>query len=83
MFRKVNHAIVEKLVQNLIAGIAYAVLAKVDAVVGLYTSLLASLVYMVFGTSRHSSIGVVGHKKDLFKVRLPSCLLWLVWPFLG
>ncbi|VDK86687.1 unnamed protein product [Litomosoides sigmodontis] len=38
-------------------GIAYAVLAGVDPVYGLYVSLFPVFFYMLFGTSKHASVG--------------------------
>ncbi|VDN00893.1 unnamed protein product [Thelazia callipaeda] len=56
-------------VQDVLAGItvgifsvpqamAYAALANVNTVVGLYTSLFPTLIYAVFGTSKHLTLGM-------------------------
>lgn len=36
---------------------AYAALANVNTIVGLYTSLFPTLIYVLFGTSKHITIG--------------------------
>lgn len=43
---------------------AYALLASLRPVYGLYTSLFPVLVYVVFGTSRHVSIGEWEHLSE-------------------
>jgi MFS superfamily sulfate permease-like transporter len=42
-----------------ILGIAYAILTGVDPVYGLYSCFFGVLFYMLFGTSRHVSVGTM------------------------
>lgn len=46
-----------KLIHCFFSGMAYASLANVPAVVGLYANFVAIFIYMFFGTSRHISVG--------------------------
>ena len=40
-------------------GIAYAIIADIPPIYGLYTALIPQLVYAIFGTSRQLSVGPV------------------------
>ncbi|KAM9373577.1 sulfate transporter-like [Phaethornis superciliosus] len=41
-------------------SIAYSILAGVEPIYGLYTSFFASIIYFIFGTSLHISVGIFG-----------------------
>ncbi|XP_004631349.1 sulfate transporter [Octodon degus] len=41
-------------------SIAYSLLAGQDPIYGLYTSFFAGIIYFLFGTSRHISVGIFG-----------------------
>ena len=38
-------------------GLAYAMLAQIDAISGIYTAFFPVIIYIVLGTSRHVSMG--------------------------
>uniref|UniRef100_A0A8B9F8L7 Sulfate transporter n=1 Tax=Amazona collaria TaxID=241587 RepID=A0A8B9F8L7_9PSIT len=41
-------------------SIAYSLLAEQEPIYGLYTSFFAGIIYFIFGTSRHISVGIFG-----------------------
>lgn len=44
-------------VMHIPQGMAYSILAGVPPSVGIYTAVFESMLYFIFGTSRHISIG--------------------------
>ncbi|KAH0629693.1 hypothetical protein JD844_011961 [Phrynosoma platyrhinos] len=63
----VKENILGDLMSGLIVGIllvpqsiAYSLLAGQEPIYGLYTSFFASIIYFLFGTSRHISVGIFG-----------------------
>ncbi|XP_053158760.1 sulfate transporter-like [Hemicordylus capensis] len=64
---KLKENILGDLMSGLIVGIllvpqsiAYSLLAGQEPIYGLYTSFFASIIYFLFGTSRHISVGIFG-----------------------
>ena len=57
MYLQVFNVFIDSLLVYCLPGLAYAMLASLPAVTGLYTAFVPILVYMAMGTSRHISLG--------------------------
>ena len=42
---------------NFFIGLAYAILASVPPIIGIYTAFFPVMMYIIFGTSKHASMG--------------------------
>ena len=62
---------------NIVLGLAYAVLANLDPVYGLYTAIVPVIVYSIFGTSRHVSIGRRKRINLNVLILVKGCLMFL------
>ena len=49
------------------SGLAYAMLAQIDAISGIYTAFFPVFIYILLGTSRHISMGNILLKLIVFE----------------
>lgn len=55
-------------------SLAYSTLAGLPPIYGLYTAFVPVIMYLIFGTSKHISIGPEGLKKKKKKEKKPDIL---------